>query len=263
MKAYLEYFGFSLKKSSTHASRTMMCREMEMLIPFFVENPGMEWRSIRHIILENNILRKKTGKSASICFDKLRAFYGLDEALPLFRILCKLYTHEPESLKQLLLLLAFVRDSVFAACTPFILKLPQNHELGPSQIYDCIIQQFPNKYHESTIKSISRNLLSSWTQVGLVTKQTNTLRIRQYISPSVAAMAYALLLAHLTGHRGLNMFFSDYVRLLDCSEKHAMELAYQASSKGLISFKRIGDVAEVQFPRLLTEKENKLIYEQN
>lgn len=263
MNTYLEYFGFCFKKSSTHASRTMMCREMEMLMPLFITNSGMEYRFMRHTVLENNTLRKKTGKAASLCFDNLRALYGLDQAVPLFRILCTLYIHEPESLRQLLFLLALVRDPVLAACTPSILKLPQNHEIGPDRIYDLILQHFPDRYRESTTKSISRNLLSSWTQAGLVAKQTNTLRIRQHTRPTVAGVAYALLLAHVTGQRGLNMFFSNYVRLLDCNEKQALELAYQASSKGLISFKRIGDVVEVQFPRLLTEKESKLIYEQN
>ena len=50
------------------------------------------------------------------------------------------------------------------------------------------------------------------------------------------------------GHRGKALFDSDPIRMLDVSAGRAMELAQQASEKGWLIYKRIGDIIEVGIP---------------
>jgi len=72
-----------------------------------------------------------------------------------------------------------------------------------------------------------------------------------------------LLLGYLTGVRGQALFQTEYARLLDCTLNKAIELAEDASRKGWIVFKRVGDVIEVLFPKLINQEEMEWLREQN
>jgi len=65
------------------------------------------------------------------------------------------------------------------------------------------------------------------------------------------------------GFRGEALFMTNFARLLDCSLEKAMELAEEASRRGWIVFKRIGNVIDVQFPSILTTEERSWILDQN
>ncbi|MDO9109880.1 MAG: hypothetical protein Q7U40_04435, partial [Desulfatirhabdiaceae bacterium] len=82
-------------------------------------------------------------------------------------------------------------------------------------------------------------------------------------TPTSGAAAYALFLGYLDGTRGGALFTTEYTRLLDCQPQRVIELAEEASRRGWIVFKRIGDVMEVVFPSLLTSQEMEWIREQN
>ncbi|MBU4326272.1 MAG: hypothetical protein KKB91_00810, partial [Proteobacteria bacterium] len=81
--------------------------------------------------------------------------------------------------------------------------------------------------------------------------------------PTAGSVSYALLLGYLTGVRGESLFKTDYAKLLDCSFEKAIELTAEASRKGWIVFKRVGDVIEVLFPNLINEQEMEWLREQN
>jgi hypothetical protein len=49
----------------------------------------------------------------------------------------------------------------------------------------------------------------------------------------------------------------------DCSKATAIELAENASARGWINYKRIGNVMEISLPNLITKEEAEIIYEQN
>jgi hypothetical protein len=72
-----------------------------------------------------------------------------------------------------------------------------------------------------------------------------------------------LLLGYLTGVRGQALFQTEYIKLLDCPLDKAIELAEEASRKGWIVFKRVGDVIEVLFPNLINPEEMEWLREQN
>jgi hypothetical protein len=80
-------------------------------------------------------------------------------------------------------------------------------------------------------------------------------------TPSTVSLA--LLLGYVTGLRGESLLKSDYTRILDCSFERTVELAEDASRRGWISFKRVGQVVEVLFPNLITATEMEWLREQN
>ena len=51
--------------------------------------------------------------------------------------------------------------------------------------------------------------------------------------------------------------------MLDCSFETTIEWAEDASRRGWISLKRVGQVVEVLFPNLITAQEMELLREQN
>jgi hypothetical protein len=67
----------------------------------------------------------------------------------------------------------------------------------------------------------------------------------------------------LSGVRGQALFQTEYIKLLDCTFDKAVELAEEASRKGWIVFKRIGDVIEVLFPNLINQEDMEKLREQS
>lgn len=59
------------------------------------------------------------------------------------------------------------------------------------------------------------------------------------------------------------LFKTDYAQLLDCSFEKAIKLAEDASRRGWIIFKRVGDIIEVLFPNLINKDEMEWIREQS
>jgi len=88
-------------------------------------------------------------------------------------------------------------------------------------------------------------------------------KIRTRANPPPGAVSFALLLGYLTGARGGSLFNTEYAKLLDCSFERALSLAEDASRRGWIVFKRVGDVIEVMFPNLITAEEMEWVREQS
>ena len=61
--------------------------------------------------------------------------------------------------------------------------------------------------------------------------------------------------------RGQALFQTEYIKLLDCSFEKAIELAEEASRKGWIVLKRVGDVIEVLLPNLVDQEETERLRE--
>jgi hypothetical protein len=86
-------------------------------------------------------------------------------------------------------------------------------------------------------------------------------RARAVATPGAASLA--LLLGYVSVLRGESLLKSDYTRMLDCSFEQTLELAEDASRRGWISLKRVGQVSEVLFPNLITAQEMEWLREQN
>jgi hypothetical protein len=113
--------------------------------------------------------------------------------------------------------------------------------------------QEPGRFSKATLKSTAQNINSSWTQSGHLSGRVRKVRARAVATPGTASLA--LLLGYVSGLRGESLLKSDYTQMLDCSFERTLELAEDASRRGWILLKRLGQVIEVHFPNLITAQE--------
>jgi hypothetical protein len=150
---------------------------------------------------------------------------------------------------------------VFRTCCSFIFELPRGQWIAREQTERFIGKISADRFSKSTLKSVAQNVNSTFTQSGHLKGKVKKHRTTATATPGAAA--YALLLGYLSGQRGQGLFETDFVKLLDCSMDEAMDLAGQASQRGWITFKRIGNIIEVLFPQLLTDQELEWVREQS
>jgi len=109
--------------------------------------------------------------------------------------------------------------------------------------------QFPDAYGDAVRDKVGRNATSSWTQSGHLEGRTTKRRVRAACHPP--AVAYALMIGHLTDARGQGLLRTVWGRALDAPDHVVYEQAFAAAQRGWIEFRRAGDVMDVGFGWLL------------
>jgi hypothetical protein len=94
----LEAFGFKFSSGGAHISRTMMLTELSAVLMSLPHGAGTV--DYRDAIVSRNILGKTTVSTRQKSLRHLRELYGLDESLPIFGALRKLYAIDSESLRS-------------------------------------------------------------------------------------------------------------------------------------------------------------------
>lgn len=255
----IEYFGFKSKSGSTHLARTMMLEDLEALLSY-VNDPEAKKTTYIHTIQEENCLGKRSGRTRTLTAKHLVVLYGLDPSITIFRGLLFFWPKDMQAHPLLALLCAYARDPLLRISAPFVLGSTEGTNVFREELEAFIELKDPGRFSKATLKSLAQNINATWTKSGHLKGRVKKVRTR--VNPTPGAASYALFLGYLKGLRGQFLFQSEYTRLLDCSVDYAMELAEQASRRGWIVFKRIGDVTEVQFRHLLTAKEMEWLREQ-
>ena len=237
-----------------------MLTELRTLIEW-VSDPKSEKNAYVHAVLVDNCLGKRSGKTREISLRHLSSLYGLSPSIPIFRMLRFLWDRDPKGQPLIALLCAYARDAVLRMSAPFVLSLQEGDRFERTELAKFIDAIEPSRFSQSTLKSTSQNIASTWTQAGHLQGIVKKTKHRAKATPG--ACAFALLLGYLTGARGPGLITTAYARLLDCSEQQFIGLSEEASRRGWAVFKRVGDVMEVQFPNLLTTEEMEWIREQN
>lgn len=254
----LVQLGFKFDVGSTHTKRTMMLTELQLLLDAAGDNENQA--GFFRLIVDENCLHKQTLNNRKYSASYLKELYGLNPSILLFRALRFFWTRDTDAIPLLAILCVYARDELVRKSAPYILGVDDGTSPKKDQLEGIFEREYPGRFSEIMLQSLVRNLLSTWTQSGHLTGKVKKVRTRPQVT--AGAIAYALLLAYLTGGRGMNLFSSEYVKLLDCGRDRALELAEEASRRGWIVFKSIGDVIEVQFPKLLTAEEKELVREQ-
>ncbi len=244
-KQNLENFGFRLNRSGGHSARTIMLEELEILFSY-VEDTEAPKQSYIDAIVSENCLGKPSKNSQKITSQIMSTMYGFDPNIPLFKLLRFFWAKDSQGHGLLAALCAYVRDPIFRMCVPFILEVEKGTSVNKALLEEYIDKQETGRYSSTTLSSVSKNLNSSWTQAGYLIGRINKTRVDN--EPTAANAAYAIIIAIMLGHRGRTLFDSEPVKMLDCSPSKAIELSQQASEKGWLVFKRIGDIIEVQIP---------------
>ncbi|MFA7128637.1 MAG: hypothetical protein WC136_05675 [Sphaerochaeta sp.] len=246
-KLRLENLGFRYTRNGAHSARTIMIDELELLFQA-VDDVSAPHQAYIDAIVSDNCLGKQSGKTRVLTARHLSDLYGLDPNLAVFKML-RFFIARDENVKGKAMsaaLCAFARDPLFRMTVPYINLCSRGARIEREVLEAFLEEKEPGRYSPASLMSISQNINSSWTKTGHLSGRG--IKIRTQAEPTVANAAYAVILATLMGHRGKALFDSDPIRMLDVSAGRAMELAQQASEKGWIIYKRIGDIIEVGIP---------------
>ena len=256
----LERYGFSFERGGVHTARTMMLVELRALLSY-VEKADAPKSEYLEAIQTANCLGKRSGKTRTLTYRHLVDLYALDPNLMLFRALRFFWLRDVDGQPLLAALCAYSRDPIFRATAPYILEYQEGATVGREALEEFIDNQEPGRFSKATLKSTAQNINSSWTQAGHLSGRARKIRTRAV--PTPGTVSFALLLGYMTGLRGESLLKSDYTRMLDCSFDRTIELAEDASRRGWISLKRVGQVVEVLFPNLISAQEMEWLREQN
>src|SRR5271157_1865110 len=105
-----EVFGFRNGNSSVHTSRTMMLAELDQLLAGTAANSPKQ--SYWEASIEHNVLGKRTPVTRKRSVERLTELYGLDPAIPIFRIFRQLWQAESVGRPMLAGLCAHARDTL-------------------------------------------------------------------------------------------------------------------------------------------------------
>lgn len=244
--------GFRDGDKGVHSSRTMMLDELTALLDHATPASGMD--DFRRLAVADNVLDKPTRTTREHTVRKLKALYGLDPALPLFRALAYLWPLDLPSRPLLALLVAVARDPLLRLALPSVLEVPLGAPVHPDLVRASLTRVTNGRFSDTNLTAIASRVLSTLTQSGHLTGKTDKHRSAPLATPTNAALA--LFIAYLEGRRAQSILGSSWTKLLGVSPTTLLELARIASRRGLIHMKQAGDVLELRFPDWLTRAED-------
>ncbi|MGC8731925.1 MAG: hypothetical protein ACP5RC_06660 [Halothiobacillaceae bacterium] len=238
--------GFRFGHVGTHTSRTIMLDELTAVLAAVPFNGKPD--EYLAAIVEENCLGKQTVSTRRLTLQRLRELYALDPAVPLFRILRRLWDVDEQGRPLLALLASLARDPLLLATADVVLSLPDGAEFQRTAMREVLAKAVEDRLNESTLNKVVRNAASSWTQSGHL--EGRTFKFRRQVRPSPAAVALALYLAHAAGLAVEESLSSGWIKVLDCSASTALELATAAKRLGLVDLRMAGDVIDLNLDRL-------------
>ena len=248
--SHRERLGFRDGDKGVHSSRTLMLAELELLLAAAPPEAGVA--DFRRAVVEQNVLGKRTATTREHTVWKLKALYGLDPALPVYRVLRFLWDQDTEGRPMLALLCALARDPILRASVDGVLELALSTPV-PSDLLEATVSQ---RFAAKTRRSIGQNLASTWMKAGYLTGVQSKTRTRAHATPGAAA--YALALGFMEGQRGTLLLSTLWTRLLDRSADEVLDLVQQAARRGWVEYRAAGDVVDLRVDPLFTEAERKL-----
>jgi hypothetical protein len=242
-----ERLGFRDGDKGVHSSRTFMLAELERVLA--ATPPDASMAEFRRVVCEDNVLGKRTATTREHTVRKLKALYGLDPAVPVYRLMRHFWDLDAEGRPLLGLLCAVARDPLLRASAGAILDLPHGAEL-PAEALESTVRP---SFSPSTRAAIASHLTSSWAMAGFLTRGAAKVRTQANATPGAAA--YALALGFMEGGRGRLLLTTPWTRLLDCSPDEVVGLVQRAARRGWVEYRAAGDVVDLRVESLFTEVE--------
>jgi hypothetical protein len=251
-----ERMGFSKSQLGGHRARSIMSKELALLFSAFPEDAPPA--AYREAVVNLNVLGKRTASNRKYSYECLKDFYALDPSVPLFRGLRRIWKNASDGHALLAFQAAYARDSIVRQTASLVLSKKPGMSHSRAEMELTIREQTGSKYSDTMVCSLAKNLNSSWTQAGYLAGRG----IKKRIEPDIQQhhVAFALFIAHLDGWRGLSMFDTPWLRLLDRPKDELLRLAEGASRSGIIRMMASGGVIEIRFPGWLTIEEEALLY---
>lgn len=238
--------GFRFGHIGTHTSRTIMLRELTGALAA-VPPDGLP-SAYCSAIVEENCLGKATISTRRLTWQRLRELYAFDNAVPIFRILRRLWDLDPEGRPLLALLTCLARDPLLLATADVVVGMPEGTEFQRKPMREALAVATGDRLNESILNKVVRNAASSWTQSGHL--EGRTFKFRRRVVATPASVAYALYLGRAAGLTPDEILFSGWIKTLDCSRSSALELAVVAKRLGLLDLRMAGDVIDLNLDRM-------------
>jgi hypothetical protein len=199
-------------------------------------------------VLDENALGKPTIASRRHTLQRLSELYALDQAVPLFRVLRRLWQSHEAGRPLLALVVALARDPLLRASASPVLELREGSELARRDLRHALRAVVGDRLNNSTLDKVARNCASSWTQSGHLSGRVRKLRRR--VDPTPAAVAFACWLGEQQGLAGEGLLDSFWMRCLDCTPHRAQDLVLSAKRMDLLDARIGGGVVEIDASRL-------------
>lgn len=238
--------GFRFGAKGTHTSRTMMLTELSAA--FAAVSPDATRDDFAAAIIEGNCLGKATTATRRLTNQRLGELYALDPAVSIFRVLRRLWAIDYAGHALLALQCAIARDPLLAATVTPILSLRPGSDLQRDEIGVALRQVVGERLSDATLDKVIRNVSSSWAQSGHLVGRT--FKKRALVRPTTGTVAFGLYLAHAAGFRGMQLFSSGWLSVLDTNPASAMDMAVEAKRSGLIDLRISGEVIDLVLDRL-------------
>ena len=235
--------GFRLGARGTHTSRTIMLAELERAL--HADASGDE---LSTLAIEENLFAKATASGRALTLQRLRELYGLDETIPLFRVLVLLWRRDPSSLPLLGILAALARDPLLRATAQPVVGLSLGSELARDAVRDALTGVVGSRLSGATVEKVVRNAASSWAQSGHLAGRT--FKRRRRVDATPAALAFAIWLAHTAGIKGEAALSSGWVTILDVEGPELRAMLERARAAGLVVVRQLGGRVELDASRL-------------
>ena len=228
---------------TVHISRTMMLREATML--FDVVPPAAGLEAYQQVVVADNVLLKRTVSNREKTFRFLRELYALDTSDMVFAAVRMLWDTDPPARPVIALLNAMYRDEVLRPSAGAILAAKPGSSVSKTDLAAAINLAYPQRFGSMSLDKVSRNVASTWTQSGHLSGRVS--KVRSRVTATLGAATFALFLGWLDGRRGLSLFDSLWVKLVSTDGHELDALAFAASNRDWLSYKRLGDVVEIDF----------------
>ena len=202
---------------------------------------------LRLLVLDQNILQKRTGSARRLSLRHLRELYGLGATSPVLRAMVRLWPRAGEGQPTLALLAALAREPLLRGSAAILLAAPAGARVGAADFTNSFEERYSSHYTANMIGKIARNCASSWTQSGHLKGRVPKVREKPAVSP--AAAAYAALLGSLAGFGGPALLASPWIAVLDRSKTEVLALLRRAEGEGLLRLRAGGDVIEIEVRR--------------
>lgn len=208
-----------------------------------------------HAVVEDNVLGKDTASARRSTLQRLTELYCLDQAIPIFRVLRRLWVIDEPGRPLLAMLCALARDPLLRATAPAVLVLAPGAELLRNTLHAAIDPSPVPRFKPAILDKIARNTASSWAQSGHL--QGRVRKIRRCVAPTPASTAFALWLGSLQGLAGEYLLTTLWAAVLDAPPNRLFESALQAKQLGLLRAVAGGGVLEIDVTGLDPVMENR------
>ena len=218
-----------------------------------IDDPQALPSAYRKAVVEDNCLAKPTVKARTLSYKHLASLYGLDPSVPVFNALRYFWQRDEGARTLLALLCAYYRDIILRENASFILNQPAGTIILREDTEQELEVKYGDRFSNAMLRSLAQNINGTWTQSGHLVGRVK--KIRTFVEPTPGAVAFALFLGDQDDLRGMNLLSSPYTHLLDTGKERIIDLAEIASAKGWMIWRRLQDVVEVDFPKILIQKD--------